>query len=56
MMGEIKKKYLNILKEADAILLEEIKRRFDREGISIPYPQRDIHIHDTGSVQAGVER
>ena len=27
-------------------LLEEIKKRFDREGISIPYPQNDVHIHN----------
>ena len=27
-----------------AALLEAIKQGFDREGISIPYPQRDIHL------------
>ena len=25
-------------------ILEQIKKRFDEEGISIPYPQRDVHI------------
>ena len=25
-------------------LMETVKKRFDEEGISIPYPQRDIHI------------
>jgi small-conductance mechanosensitive channel len=23
----------------------EVKRRFDEEGISIPFPQRDVHIY-----------
>ena len=27
-------------------LLEEIKKRFDQEGTSIPYPQSDVHIHN----------
>jgi small conductance mechanosensitive channel len=33
-------------------LTETIKKRFDQEGISIPYPQRDIHVyeHKTASV------
>jgi small conductance mechanosensitive channel len=26
-------------------LLEAIKKRFDKEDITIPYPQRDVHIH-----------
>ena len=26
-------------------LTEAIKKRFDKEGISFPYPQRDVHIH-----------
>ncbi len=26
-------------------LTEAVKLRFDKEGISIPYPQQDVHIH-----------
>ena len=26
-------------------LIQQVKAEFDREGISIPYPQQDIHIH-----------
>ncbi len=26
-------------------IIEEVKKRFDQENISIPYPQRDLHIH-----------
>lgn len=28
-------------------LTEAIKKRFDKEGISIPYPQQDVHIYNT---------
>ncbi len=28
-------------------LTEAIKKRLDKEGISIPFPQRDVHIHNT---------
>lgn len=27
-------------------LTEQIKKRFDAEGISIPYPQRDVHVYE----------
>ena len=27
-------------------LLQEIKKRFDQEGIALPYPQTDVHIHN----------
>ena len=25
--------------------MREVKLRFDREGISIPFPQRDVHLY-----------
>ncbi|MEC7702594.1 MAG: mechanosensitive ion channel domain-containing protein [Pseudomonadota bacterium] len=31
-------------------LTEQIKVTFDKEGISIPYPQRDLHVIDGGAV------
>ena len=30
-------------------LLETIKHEFDAKGISIPYPQRDVHMHQTAA-------
>ena len=29
-------------------LTEQIKKRFDAEGLSIPYPQRDVHVYQHG--------
>jgi small-conductance mechanosensitive channel len=29
-------------------ITREVKQRFDAEGISIPFPQRDVHIHNEG--------
>ncbi len=29
-------------------VIKEVKEEFDREGISIPYPQQDVHIHQAG--------
>jgi small conductance mechanosensitive channel len=39
----------------------EVKRRFDEEGISIPFPQRDVHIYreeagDTGDPGGEMQR
>jgi small conductance mechanosensitive channel len=30
-------------------LNEQVKKRFDAEGVSIPYPQRDVHFHQVQS-------
>lgn len=34
-------------------LTEKIKVRLDEEGISIPFPQRDVHLHQSGEAKAG---
>lgn len=31
-------------------MTEKVKLRFDEEGISIPYPQRDVHVHQAQAV------
>ncbi|MCG6942910.1 MAG: mechanosensitive ion channel family protein [Thiohalocapsa sp.] len=33
-------------------ITREVKRRFDAEGVGIPYPQRDVHLHIAGGEQA----
>ena len=32
-------------------ITREVKRRFDAEGVGIPYPQRDVHLHIAGGGQ-----
>lgn len=33
-----------------------VKERFDAEGISIPFPQRDVHIHEAALPDRGATR
>jgi small conductance mechanosensitive channel len=36
-------------------LIEKIKQSFDENGISFPFPQRDVHIHQMNQ-QSSTER
>jgi small conductance mechanosensitive channel len=31
---------------------EQVKRRFDEAGISIPYPQQDVHMYHHGEASS----
>ena len=33
-------------------LTEAVKKRFDEVGISFPYPQQDVHLHNVTAKQA----
>ena len=37
-------------------MLEQVKLRFDAEGISFPFPQRDVHVHYVQAGATGEER
>jgi small conductance mechanosensitive channel len=37
-------------------LIEAVKIAFDKEGISIPFPQRDVYLHQTNTTQAKVPK
>jgi small-conductance mechanosensitive channel len=36
-------------------LLEHVLRDFRQKGISIPYPQREVHVYHHGGDRAGTE-
>jgi small conductance mechanosensitive channel len=39
--------FVNVRDEMDVTfaITEQVKLRFDKEGISIPFPQRDLHLY-----------
>ena len=37
-------------------ITREVKMRFDQEGISIPFPQRDVHFYEQKRLAAGEPR
>ncbi|MEM8769186.1 MAG: hypothetical protein AAGE43_17210, partial [Pseudomonadota bacterium] len=34
-------------------ITREVKMRFDAEGISIPFPQRDVHVYNEAAPEKG---
>ncbi len=36
-------------------MTRDVKMRFDREGISIPFPQRDVHFYHESAPEPGAE-
>ncbi len=37
-------------------LTRQVKERFDAEGVSIPFPQRDVHVYTNGAVEVKPEQ
>jgi small conductance mechanosensitive channel len=33
-------------------LTEQVKKAFDAEGVSIPFPQQDVHLHQQGTASS----
>ena len=36
-------------------LMADVKQRFDAAGISIPFPQRDVHLHTVAPSSGGTD-
>ncbi len=44
--------YMDVMRDCT----REVKMRFDAEGINIPYPQRDVHLHITSEQAAAIKK